>query len=90
MNVIGSTYEASEHCLECTEKRFPGLVNEEGDWESYLDGEGNPPHVFFDDTEWHRDAYCGTCGTHIEDAKVYRCNACGRGQDECEGSTPDC
>jgi hypothetical protein len=56
--VIGYTYEADCHCLDCAGKRFP----ENDRCELYgTDREGNEIHPIFFDTEFDSVPVCGDC-----------------------------
>lgn len=64
---IAYTYEASEHCPPCAERRFGrnahGFIAEE-----CFDSERNPVGAVFSwDAFEHRDMVCGTCHTVIHE-----------------------
>jgi hypothetical protein len=66
--IVGYTYEADIHCLDCTEKRFNVEIDEyqgfEGE-DKIEDREGNNPHpVFLDNLEG--EEYCGDCFKKID------------------------
>ena len=54
--VVAYTYDADEHCLACTVKRF-------GDFSEVhaFDSEGNPVYPVFLDCAEGDTFYCGTC-----------------------------
>ena len=52
MEIIGFTYEADTHCVDCATARFPGGLYDEPYAE---DGEGNQVHPMFD-TDEHSEA----------------------------------
>lgn len=70
MEPIAYTYEASEHCADCAEKRFGrnerGFIAEEA-----TDNEGNPVGTVFSPFE-DRDMVCGTCGDIIHKIEAER------------------
>jgi len=57
--VIGYTYEADCHCLQCTKNRFGGDPTEV-DYER-IDNEGNSIHPIFLDSEWDFPPVCEEC-----------------------------
>ena len=66
--IVGYSYEADIHCVDCTAKRFPTLTG--------TDDEGNIVHPVFgsDETDyaWHCD-----CGVEIDITPLacFRCEA---------------
>ena len=70
--VVGYTYEADVHCIECTCKRF-GI-----DPESQIDNEGNPVHPIFAGDEFDIDTNCGDCFREIDTCYIGPvCDNCG-------------
>jgi hypothetical protein len=74
MDVIGYTYDADVHCIDCTQlaadvgilKREPPLVmktDENGIAQDLVDSEGNPVHPIFGDAE--QTEVCGDCGEEL-------------------------
>ena len=69
MKLVGYTYEADIHCVECSNKAFPELAQTtQGTIEAptVYDQEGNEPGAVFDDTEWSYATYCSDCGEPID------------------------
>jgi predicted dehydrogenase len=62
--VIGYTYEADCHCLDCTRKRFGGEP-EAVDYTA-TDNEGNDIHPIFLGDEFETAPVCGDCLTELE------------------------
>lgn len=69
MRVIGYSYDAEIHCVECATKyvayKSPNktITTPEG-WlltDGISDGEGNPIHPLFDIDEYSDSEYCGDC-----------------------------
>lgn len=60
--VVGFTYEADVHCVDCTRKAYGSRVADEG-W-SDQDSEGNVVYpIFLDQLE--QLEHCGTCLAEI-------------------------
>ena len=55
--VVAYTYDADEHCLDCTAKRFGFGFSEV----HAFDTEGNPVHPVFLDQTVGDTFHCGTC-----------------------------
>jgi hypothetical protein len=51
VNVIGYTYEAGDHCIDCATERF-GMDNNGFVPADAIDNEGNPIHPIFSTDEW--------------------------------------
>lgn len=66
--VVGYTYEADTHCLDCTTKRF-AVPGEDGPEiiDDTPDNEGNPIHPIFLGDEFDYTPFCGTCHMRIDD-----------------------
>lgn len=64
--VIGYTYEADYHCVDCAEKRFGPGVDNLGKEPKY-DNEGNMVHPIFASDEFEETESCGDCGATIRD-----------------------
>jgi hypothetical protein len=63
VGIVGYTYDADQHCVDCTHKRFPVLD------ESTRDSEGNEIHPIFDTNEaGNSPSHCGEWGVLIEDS----------------------
>lgn len=56
MNVIGYTYEASTHCVDCTKERFGNDVPDDAQ-----DIEGNFIHPLFSTDEIYEGEFCDDC-----------------------------
>ena len=75
MKVVGYTFDADVHCVDCTEAyvRENNNIGElvdimEGRIE-FPDGEGNPIHPIFDtDEAGNTPSHCGDCGAFITDS----------------------
>lgn len=75
MKVVGYSYDAGLHCVECTIKEFTPYLPESGhaDVESWLDSdrpphdsEGNEVHVIFDtDEAGDTPDHCEDCGAYL-------------------------
>lgn len=75
MKIIGYTYEADHHCIECAQKRFPALKeHEELRFPFVVDSEGNEVRAVYDTDEWYdlsddapevQSLGCGDCFTQI-------------------------
>ena len=61
--VVGYTYEADVHCVDCTLERFPNPDNA-------IDNEGNRVHAFFPGDEFDYQATCCECSVVIEEVRV--------------------
>lgn len=73
MNIIGYTYEADQHCVTCTKKRFEGcgdatngFKDEHGLHKYQKDGEENLVRPMFSTDEQLETPFCGTCHAVIE------------------------
>lgn len=64
---IAYTYEASEHCPDCAEKRFGRCEEHQQIACCVEDDEGNEPGAVAPWDEWDRDMVCGTCGEVIRE-----------------------
>lgn len=58
-DVVGYTYEADVHCIDCARKRFGRRLDVDGLLE---DGEGKLVNVIFAGGEYPDDWCCGDCG----------------------------
>jgi len=63
MNIIGYTYEADYHCVDCTENRFG---QDDLGYAFTVDNEDNLVHPIFSIDEIDSDAVCGDCLKEIE------------------------
>ena len=75
MRVIGYSYEADHHCIDCTNKRFGATPT----YRIHRDNEGNLIHAIFSTDEWQeydssflaenptQYLVCGDCHTIIEE-----------------------
>jgi hypothetical protein len=71
MQVIGYTYEADYHCIECATKAFGYKLTHPERVGKAIDSEGNEVHPVFDTDEWYANAIyegethdtlnCGDC-----------------------------
>ena len=73
MRIIGYSYEAEFHCVECAINRFgyggPADPNQNNISMSQTDSEGNVITPVFDITEIaDSERYCGTCLGELEEA----------------------
>lgn len=76
MHVIGYTYEADYHCVECATKAFGFKLTHPERVGPAIDSEGNEVHPVFNTDEWYaNDIYegathatlnCGDCGTELD------------------------
>lgn len=65
MAVVGFTYDADIHCVDCSQKRFGSA-----DWPDLIpqgleDSEGNEPSAIFEDSESDTPEHCADCGTFL-------------------------
>ena len=61
MRLVGFTYEAGAHCLDCAEQRFGvDALDDPGT----RDREGNPIHTIYDIDDV--EEWCDDCGAPIE------------------------
>ncbi len=76
--VVGYTYEADYHCVDCTRSRFGQESNEHSYAEQgIVDSERNPIHPVFADSETRAGTACGTCyETYIEPYQDRACVVC--------------
>ena len=58
--VIGYTYEADVHCIECAKNRF-GTSDPTNPYLNITDNEGNSVYPIFLDSEWDSHPVCGDC-----------------------------
>ena len=65
MRVIGYTYDADTHCVDCALARFGA---DDNGWvpEGVADSEGNELGAIFTDSESDTPGSCGTCGADID------------------------
>lgn len=66
MRIIGYTYEASVHCVDCARTRFLsnstlGTLDEHGLRTDARDNDGNPIHPMFSNDEQLDPQFCGDC-----------------------------
>lgn len=68
MRIIGYTYEADYHCIECAKRRFVRIgiaeceeVDDNGILMNQEDSEGNYVHPVFSTDEIDKDCCCGDC-----------------------------
>jgi hypothetical protein len=75
-DIIGYTYEADVHCLDCTAKRWNASDPAEFNGECFivlaLDNEGNTPSPVFAEGD-NLELCCGDCGWRLdgEDNSIY-------------------
>ena len=77
MRVIGYTYEAAIHCVDCTKIRFQssdGNIDENGISEEATDNEGNPVHAVSEGAEWDYQPGCDSCFVLIDGIQVLEYN----------------
>jgi hypothetical protein len=66
VKVIGYTYEADEHCVNCTKNRFGDDAVALHPKQECKDNDGNPIHPIFDiDEHPNTGIHCGDCGDEI-------------------------
>lgn len=71
--IVGYTYEADTHCLDCATKRFKDHLDSNGFVREYVtDTEGNPIHPIFLGDEFDHTPFCGTCREQIDDGLTGR------------------
>lgn len=61
-DIIGYSYEADHHCVECAQVRFGSPVPDDAE-----DEEGNPVHPIFAGDEFEEPPVCGDCGEALFD-----------------------
>ena len=68
--ILGYTFEADYHCINCTRERFPqheGRLDQWGVAEDSYDQEGNIVHPVFSSDSAEESIYCVQCGDIIKE-----------------------